>query len=414
MNDSMRIYTISKGRFSYVARLLASLDASCAQLGRFNVEAYVVFDDCRCDDLIRRLEVWSSGLERVKVSGVRRAECAALIEAESKRWPCQCRELMPTLLRMPRNGAWEPGSIRNIVRAHARRDKPDICFWIDDDIVFGSHDAEGALVVGEGAILLQAMADQLDGVVLAVGCKYVGRYDLSLAEHAAQVLRGAHQEISSDPCIVGDCLRILETVPNSLPVVLKQDEADHAEAYHGPAGVSSGCLALKWESRDYPPIPHWYNEDWIWLSLLGPSERRVRRVDRSIVHAPPATPGLDVKSLVHQQVGEAVYEVASEVVPPNELEPQQRAAALAEAPDGALTQKLREGVGTLIEISEKSMRLADELNSNHEARDGALRMGEIFARAAEILQFVQSRNASHIGYKLRAYGRLVMLWVRHH
>lgn len=296
--------------------------------------------------------------------------------------------------------------MRNLAVAHARQHSPDVCFWIDDDIVFGIHEENGLIVMGDDSDLLDAMMAELEGSAIAAGCGYVGRDDLSLADHAKQLLLGAAGMAHSVGQSQEDCLKVLESVPESLPIRMTMLEAEHADAYKGPAGVSSGCLALKWRRRDFPPVPYWYNEDWIWLCLVADGERSTRRVKGKVVHAPPAESGLIKEVLVRQQVGEAVYGVVLEQVADN-TKHEERARAVAESPDYVFAERLQAETDALLEVARSASKLGEELDRLPNAQTGARRMSEVLSLAVRNLQ---TCDASRIGAEVRDYAQLLLAW----
>lgn len=404
----MRIYVISKGRLGCVKRLLLSLDNLRLEYQVPQWEAIVIFDDDRCDRLATELEHWSRRLATIQVSGLRMVACAELIAAEKSKWPPGCEKMIRRLLRTPRSGTWEPGGMRNIAIAHARQHLSDMCFWIDDDIVFGIHEENGLIVRGDGPGVLDAMIAELKGCAIASGCGYVGRDDLSLADHAKQLILGATGMACSHGQSQADCLRILEDVPDSLPIRITKLEAEHTDAYRGPTGISSGCLALRWGIRDFPPVPYWYNEDWIWLCLVADRVRSLRRVNGKVVHAPPSESGLNAKDLVRQQVGEAVYEVIREQVADNSKY-EERARAIAESPDCLFAERLQAATDDLLDLVQRASRLGELFDKLPKAQTGAKRMCEVFSLAVRELQ---TCDASQIGSEVRDYAQLLIAWDR--
>lgn len=402
----MRIYVISKGRLGCVKRLLLSLDVGRVENQVTQWEAIVIFDDDRCDRLATELEQWSRRLSNVHVSGLRMMECAELIAAEKSRWPRGYEKMIPRLLRTPRTGTWEPGGVRNLTVAHARQHSPDVCFWIDDDIVFGIHEENGLIVMGDGAVVLDAMMAELEGCAIAAGCGYVGTDDLSQADHAKQLLLGAGGMARSHGQSQADCLGVLEGVPDSLPIRVTMLEAEHADAYRGPAGVSSGCLALNWRTRDFPPVPYWYNEDWIWLCLVVDGVQSTRRVKGKVVHAPPPESGLNTADVVRQQVGEAVYEIVVEQVA-GTTGHEERARAVAESPDYLFAERLQVETDALLEIARSASRIGKGLDKLPKAQTGARRMSDVFSLAARELQ---KCDASRIGSEVRDYAQFLLAW----
>jgi hypothetical protein len=79
----------------------------------------------------------------------------------------------------------------------------------------------------------------------------------------------------------------------------------------GPGGLSTGFLVTRPSSVRNRPFFRAYNEDWLWLLMLGPSEQVLRQAETAVVHAPRRGRSIGVHALVQQEVGEVLFDVAS-------------------------------------------------------------------------------------------------------
>ena len=102
-----------------------------------------------------------------------------------------------------------------------------------------------------------------------------------------------------------------------------------------------------------------------------------------------------------------MYEAVRRLLP-GDARAGDRARAVAEIPDQLLAERLRMETDTLLEVAESARLLAnDQDGGNGLAAGGALRMSDVFSRAAARLSL---QDVGGVGREVRAYGRLALQW----
>ena len=412
MSKLFRIYTISKNRPQCVRRLALSLDHSrLLNNSRNNCQLLVLFDDKDCDRLGQELLDWATRLLTVKMVVLTCAVCTSLIERELYLASDLSRDLVTRLFRLPRSGAWAPGGIRNIVFAHAKKYclSSDTVFFIDDDIVFGTHQSGNMVLLGSGFEVLEQMASIIDsGEAHACGCCYIGRDDMSLVDHASYLLQSAVGRLGSDGELPEVARLCLHQFPDMLPIRITSEIATHKEVYCGPGRISSGCLAVRCEALHCAPQPYWYNEDWIWLWLLGPPSQVLARIELAVAHDPPRHPGLDIYTLVNQGIGEVVYSIVNSCLP-DCLSTQEKSDALSKIDDYQVAKEINNETKLLCKVAKIAHIAELELMQvDRKAAFGASEMGRLINKAVVA---VRSTSPIKLGEEIRAYGRLVSEWL---
>ena len=190
------------------------------------------------------------------------------------------------------HGPWDLAGARNLafLLAYCESDDDDLVVFLDDDILLTSAEYRGRFVEVDGASLLrELLASTPPGSLTASGAAYLGQFDGSILDH----LRAALENPAD-----------LSAFPATLPARLIFEAAPPAT--EGP-GISGALLATTPAALRSHFLPACYNEDWIWLSLLGKPGAEIRKAESRALHAAPAFRNVSRALFSYQSIGEVVY-----------------------------------------------------------------------------------------------------------
>jgi hypothetical protein len=211
------------------------------------------------------------------------------------------------------HGPWDLAGVRNFafLLAYCYSNEDDLVVFLDDDILLSSAVYRGRLVEVDGASLIrELMASTPRGELVASGTAYFGQVDGSVLDHLRLVSEDMLRLLALDPdggapraqaAVLLDELRLF---PATLPTRL--EFAGTRDSLEGP-GISGALLATTPASLHSHFLPRCYNEDWIWLALLGRPGAAINKSSYRALHASP--PQLEIRSAVldYQNIGEIVY-----------------------------------------------------------------------------------------------------------
>ena len=138
---------------------------------------------------------------------------------------------------------------------------------------------------------------------------YSGRFDGSVLDHLQLRLCETQQALESG-LAASEHLRQLSRFPSVLPIQLALP--DVRLPLDGP-GISGALLATTPASLRSHFLPGCYNEDWIWLALLGRTGTAVRRAGVQAVHAALPQERITTDLVAYQCAGEIVYRAIREI-----------------------------------------------------------------------------------------------------
>ncbi len=221
--------------------------------------------------------------------------------------------LLRSTCRMLGQGSWDLAGVRNFafLIAYCYSTDDDLIVFLDDDILLTSSVYGGHFIEIDGAsVIRQLLSSTPPGRLVASGTEYFGRFDGSILDH----LRLLFDDLSNG-CLLGlweaesrvqttARLQQVSLFPSTLPTRLALPGVSILK--HGP-GISGALLATTPAALFSHPLPRCYNEDWIWLSLLGRPGAAIRRVDPKALHAAPPQPPIESRFVAYQNTGEVVY-----------------------------------------------------------------------------------------------------------
>jgi hypothetical protein len=255
----------------------------------------------------------SNGLQLTVIGAARQRlmwQALARLGSESSRF-------LKSVCRTLGHGPWDLAGVRNLafLLAYCSSDDSEAVMFLDDDILLTSSVYESHPITIDGASLVrQLLSNTPAGELVASGASYFGRYDGSILDHLRLVIdqtRSAIPETGQPGSRILERLRILGSFPSTLPVELALPGATTPE--QGP-GISGGLLATTPAALRSHFLPSCYNEDWIWLSLLGRPGGAIRKVQCAALHAAPLQAPVMNGFVSYQNTGEAVYRAVREVM----------------------------------------------------------------------------------------------------
>ena len=221
--------------------------------------------------------------------------------------------LLQSATRKLGHGPWDLAGVRNFafLLAYCYSNEDDLVVFLDDDILLTSAVYRGRLVEVDGVSLIrELMANTPRGNLVASGAAYVGQVDGSVMDHLRLVSEDTLRVLSLDPdggapkdqaAVLLDELRLF---PAALPARL--EFAGARVITEGP-GISGALLATTPASLQSHFLPRCYNEDWIWLALLGRPGTAINRASCRALHASPPQREIGSAVLDYQNIGEIVY-----------------------------------------------------------------------------------------------------------
>lgn len=225
--------------------------------------------------------------------------------------------LFEHLLREPGRGGWDAAGMRNLAAlvVIAAGSEADSVAWMDNDIVLTAGSGRGSrgqrmrpAAVGEIDVFGSALRRLRGCELMAVGVRYAGVADLSIREHVEVAIETLLREGGRSELALGTECGV-EWPEGKMPAVM--DYTGHAAirgADGGPAGISAGFMIVRMAALLRAPFPRCYNEDWLWLFMLGDPDKVAAQCPLVVAHLPPARGVPSVSDLAYQECGEIVFE----------------------------------------------------------------------------------------------------------
>ena len=282
-----------------------------------NLRCYVLDDSTK--------EANSQLTKDIADSCTSRTFCVHVIaNAEQSRLDCvlkHCAEHFATYhstyTRKLGKGSWDLAGVRNLafLLAYSLCSPDDIAVFVDDDIVFESVTLLGHSIEVDGVKILKELCAALARPeALVAGTGLWGRLDTSVAEHIRLTfdrLGNIHYLGESLRLEWEEMLTLIAGFPNSIPFTLNLPTIEIRT--DGP-GISGGAMAVKPAALRSLGLPRTYNEDWIWLSLLGGDSSPIHRIAYCVAHVSPKDIMVDEDFVVYQSKGEIMYTAIRQVL----------------------------------------------------------------------------------------------------
>jgi len=204
---------------------------------------------------------------------------------------------------------WDVSRVRNYIAllAYGVSREGDIIVFLDDDIVLTNVNYDGKLISVSGSRVLRDVCAYLrNSEVIAVGCGYWGRIDVSVIEHISKACDVLSVELRDNRF---SNIKFDEVVdfPNTLPVFIEYPSGENAvEMQVGPGGISAAFIALRREQLRTHGFIRCYNEDWIWQLYFDPQKTMIK-LDQRLIHAPPRKGMVETAFACYQEFGEIVF-----------------------------------------------------------------------------------------------------------
>ncbi len=309
-----RFFVCTRNRPEELGQCLSSLDHTfrCAFPGQ-QAHGYI-FDDSTTQEMSRHVFdlCTQQRFESLHVHYIRAAEDIARLSSSSYLTPQRFQQLL-SFCKQPGYSSWDLAGVRNLafVCALSCAQEDDFLLFLDDDMLFESAPYHGHFIVIDGVSVLRQLAQQtLPGMVVASGAGYYGRHDTSLRQHVHLVLEEVGQLLSIHGMgtkmspLLQHRLHELSHFPHAIPLRLNLPGSALAE---GGPGISGAVLATTVASLRSHCLPRWYNEDWIWLSLLSAGPGTLRKIEAHIIHAAPPQPPVTLEFFQYQMYGDIMY-----------------------------------------------------------------------------------------------------------
>lgn len=197
--------------------------------------------------------------------------------------------------------------------AYCCSNENDFLLFLDDDIRFESEFYYKKFIPIKGKEAITTLYKKtIPHKILASGVGYYGRADLSAFDNIKLFLEKIELlQNSKSKRKLNNLFEDIRFLPNLLPVKINLPSKNQTE--YGP-GISGAVLATTPISIRSHALPKCYNEDWIWLSLLGDSKRCIRRIEPKLLHAEPYEENISHKAFIYQLIGDINYIAVEQVM----------------------------------------------------------------------------------------------------
>lgn len=319
---ALRFFVCTRDRPQALGLCLDSLSGSLKEaLPGLTAHCYIL-DDSTTPALstqVRRLS-GASACAPLQIKIIDRGRQHAIYQQLAALHPESLR-LLKCTCRMLGRGPWDLAGVRNFafLLAYCYSNENDIIIFLDDDILLTSSAYGGHFIEIEGVSLIRQLLSSIrTGQLIASGTTYFGRLDGSILDHLRLYFTDLTNGMLSDlrdPEARAQMIERLQQIslfPSTLParIVLP---GGRAALKSGP-GISGALLVTTPAALLSHPLPRCYNEDWIWLSLLGQPGASIRRVRLKALHAAPPQAPIKSDFVAYQNTGEVVYRAVRAVM----------------------------------------------------------------------------------------------------
>ena len=313
----IKFFICTRDRHQLVERCVAAICRAVQLAFPYVVAEIFIFDDCTSiTESVKLREITNRNLDNLKINiiGPQQQEIffRHLVGLNN-----EYMTLLRSSCKQLGTGEWDLAGVRNFAFLYAFTfaDEEDLIIFLDDDILFEDAVYQGHYIPIDGATVLRNLYNATPaGKLVACGTGYWGCADVSILQHLIRVYRHLTGLISAsinDTVESDEIMRVLKDIgqfPHNLPIQLQLPNQETIEEMgNGEGGISGAVLAVTPTSLLSHGLARFYNEDWIWLALLGSSNDVVNRVRTNVIHAAPTRSMITVQFLVYQEVGEIVY-----------------------------------------------------------------------------------------------------------
>lgn len=315
---SIRFFLCTRDRPDIARQCIAGIKHSISNSTLTKLAVCYVFDDSlSIDNSISLRQACSlETSETLYLEFVDSAYQADFIEKLTRTAPVSS-SFIYSICKILGTGPWDLAGVRNFafMYAYVVSDPNDLLIFVDDDMSFTDVTYQGYFMPVNGAeVLSQLYKTIVEGNALAAGVGYRGRRDMSIIEHLTNICEVAVAKLNNAELFEAQSyIEHLGMFPTSLPIQLSLP-GDNLDIGLGPAGISGAVLAVKPASLLSHYLMRRYNEDWIWLLLLGHSDTEIKRVKETVVHAAPAQNSTTLDFMVYQETGEIIFNVVNNIV----------------------------------------------------------------------------------------------------
>lgn len=305
----VRVFICSRNRPSTLRCCIGALSHALREAALDRQAICYIVDDSTTPEFSAQVHA-IAGTKGLQLAIIDRSRQAAINEQLS-RLDAEPSRILRSATRKLGEGPWDLAGVRNLafLLAYCYSDEDDTVVFLDDDILLTDEVYRGRLVEVDGASLLrELLASTYPRRLVASGAAYSGQFDGSILDHLRMVSEETLTRLSRDPNggdpRAKDLLEELSLFPSTLPV--QRACAGSGDSIEGP-GISGALLATTPAALHSHFLPSCYNEDWIWLALLGRAGTEIRRVSCRALHASPPQQEIGWAILDYQNAGEVVY-----------------------------------------------------------------------------------------------------------
>lgn len=321
MQQSARFFLCTRDRPYFVRRSLLSLSQACRAAARGpltdNVPVFILDDSTLAQhsvvlrNLVRQLRPAIRPLHPVLIgSSSQRRHITTLL----RDLPEDLDRVKHSFIRTLGSGPWDLAGVRNLafLLGYSVSACDDLMILLDDDIVFSPTTYRGTRYnIDGGGALCELVAHTPRGGQVAAGVHYVGEMDTSLLDHLSICMRALPPSEHSADSLSTVRLHLFPRLGMRWPKHINQN--DRTALHEGPS-ISGAVLSTTPAAVASHPLPRCYNEDWIWLRLLGSHDQSCLPISRPLLHAGPIRTRVSLDLLAYQQRGEILYAVFNQLL----------------------------------------------------------------------------------------------------
>lgn len=319
MKRTIRFFVCSRNRAREIKNCILSLSNTFSSAFPKSKGQCYIFDDSTQNNIstcIRKyfMQVNNLGLN-VKLIGFK--EQQKIVEQLSS-IPQKYLSFYERSMKNLGRGPWDLAGVRNFayLYAHLCSKEDDLLIFLDDDILFSNSSYYGHLIKADGVKVLKELYNNTDArKIVSTGVDYLGKTDTSIDEHLSLVIEKIQPVLEKmlkkntyNPSLE-KVLKNIVLVPMPMKITMSYDK----QLLAGP-GISGGVMATTPASLKSHHLPRCYNEDWIWLSLLGNPQNCLRKTKQKLIHAEPPDIEITPDFLTYQMIGEINYYALESII----------------------------------------------------------------------------------------------------
>ncbi|QBD75004.1 hypothetical protein EPA93_02940 [Ktedonosporobacter rubrisoli] len=315
---TLRFFICTRNRPETLERCINSIAVSCRRAFPGLQAHCYVFDDSTEEDASNQIRALCARktFPELVVSLITNVEKEKFLKYLIEQAP-HAATFLATNCKQLGKGSWDAAGLRNVTLLYAClcSSEEDLLIFLDDDISLQTLTYQGHLLSVDGAQALQEMNARVAArAAVAVGAGYIGRFDGAVYDHLGDLLAQIEEQLSYEEGITraGKTLEALMGFPDVLPIRISlsaamQDEEDAYGAGIIRPEISGAALATTRAAICSHHFPRCYNEDWIWLALLGEQDDALQKIATDVIHAPPSQFSIRPEFFLYQNGGDVLY-----------------------------------------------------------------------------------------------------------